>query len=298
MSLIRTALQTALLTAPSRRAYTRLGSQQPRKIVASAADGVGRRDAIRTALLSVGAGPGALALPATGEPVVQAPAIAVFDVVKPVLDKRQYRGLVLPNGLRVLLVSDASTDRAAAALDVRAGYFDDPADVPGLAHFCEHMLFLGTRKYPEEGGFDSFINAAAGSNNAYTAAEDTCYFFEVDARRFDDALDRFAQFFVKDGPLFTPSATSRELNAIESEHQKNLQADSWREQQLLKMISGELTGRQHPYWKFGTGNRATLLDEPAKRGKDVRQDLLTYHGAKYGRSPRAAARRGTSRAPL
>lgn len=31
-----------------------------------------------------------------------------------------------------------------------AGYFSDPEDVPGLAHFCEHMLFLGTEPFPEE----------------------------------------------------------------------------------------------------------------------------------------------------
>ena len=27
-----------------------------------------------------------------------------------------------------------------------AGGLCDPPDIPGLAHFCEHMLFLGTEK--------------------------------------------------------------------------------------------------------------------------------------------------------
>ena len=35
-------------------------------------------------------------------------------------------------------------------MDVNVGQFSDPVDVPGLAHFCEHMLFLGTEKYPNE----------------------------------------------------------------------------------------------------------------------------------------------------
>ena len=43
----------------------------------------------------------------------------------------------------MLLVSDPSTDKAAAAMDVHIGHMSDPPNLPGLAHFCEHMLFLG-----------------------------------------------------------------------------------------------------------------------------------------------------------
>lgn len=45
---------------------------------------------------------------------------------------------------------------------------NNPAEWQGLAHFCEHMLFLGTASYPEEGDFEKFISANGGSNNAYT----------------------------------------------------------------------------------------------------------------------------------
>ena len=68
-------------------------------------------------------------------------------------DAREYRALLLPNQLRVLLISDKSSNRAAAALDVHVGSFSDPADVPGIAHFAEHMCFLGTEKYPDETDF-------------------------------------------------------------------------------------------------------------------------------------------------
>ena len=37
------------------------------------------------------------------------------------------------------------------------GCFQDPVELPGLAHFCEHMLFLGTEKYPEEGLYKKVI---------------------------------------------------------------------------------------------------------------------------------------------
>lgn len=52
--------------------------------------------------------------------------------------------------MKVLLVSDPTTERSAASLSVGVGHMSDPDDVPGLAHFLEHMLFLGTEKYPNE----------------------------------------------------------------------------------------------------------------------------------------------------
>ena len=63
-------------------------------------------------------------------------------VVSP-MDDRSYRALTLDNGLQVLLISDPTTQKAAAALDVYVGSGDNPAGRGGLAHFLEHMLFVG-----------------------------------------------------------------------------------------------------------------------------------------------------------
>ena len=105
-------------------------------------------------------------------------------------DKYAYRALTLPNGLRVLLASDPKADTAAAALDVHVGHYSDPDDVPGLAHFNEHMLFLGNSKYPEEGQLEAFLSAHGGASNAYTSSEDTCYFFSVNQDALLPALKR------------------------------------------------------------------------------------------------------------
>jgi insulysin len=43
--------------------------------------------------------------------------------------------------MEVILISDPDSEKAAAAMDMRVGAFSDPDDVPGLAHFLEHMLF-------------------------------------------------------------------------------------------------------------------------------------------------------------
>lgn len=56
---------------------------------------------------------------------------------KPSLDDRSYRVIKLPNQLEVLLVHDAETDKASAAMDVNVGNFSDPEDFPGMAHAVE-----------------------------------------------------------------------------------------------------------------------------------------------------------------
>lgn len=190
-------------------------------------------------------------------------------------DKKQYRALTLPNGLRVLLASDPKTDTAAAALDVHVGHFSDPADVPGLAHFCEHMLFLGTEKFPKEGELEDFLSRHGGQSNAYTATEDTCYFFSLNQDALQPALERFSQFFVS--PLFTAAATDRELNAIESENAKNLNQDSWRLDQLQKTRYNP----DHPVTKFGTGNKFTLKEGTEKKNINLRAELLKFHDRYY-----------------
>ncbi|CAM9705052.1 unnamed protein product, partial [Hapterophycus canaliculatus] len=63
---------------------------------------------------------------------------------------------------KVLLISDPETKTSAAAMDVHVGHFSDPDDLPGLAHFCEHLLFLGTDKYPDETRYTSHTSTTHG----------------------------------------------------------------------------------------------------------------------------------------
>ena len=129
------------------------------------------------------------------------------NVAKSEEDKRSYRALQLNNGIKVgtrtrmqidsyyikrenlpfrahfwkqlsiiiqvLLVSDETTDKSAAALDVHIGHMSDPVNLPGLAHFCEHMLFLGTEKFPDENEYSKFLSQHGGSFNAFTSSDHT-----------------------------------------------------------------------------------------------------------------------------
>ena len=202
---------------------------------------------------------------------------------QPSSDKRQYHHITIDHGqqqqqqqLDVLLISDPDTDKASAAMDVHVGQLCD-GDFPGIAHFCEHMLFIGTEKYPTENAYDQFLTSHGGSSNAFTDLEHTCYYFDVQAGELEGALDRFAQCFI--GPLFTQSALEREVQAVDSEHHKNLQQDMWRLYQLSKTaLATGSTGNSHAFASFGSGNQESL---PIS---NIREALLGFYDKYYRQS--------------
>jgi len=200
------------------------------------------------------------------------PALFAAEIVKSPNDHRDYQFFTLPNALKVLLVSDPEADKAAAALNVAVGSGAEPADRQGLAHFLEHMLFLGTEQYPEPDEYQAFIAAHGGNHNAFTGFEDTNYFFDVDADHLLPALDRFAQFFV--APLFNPEYVEREKNAVHSEYQMLRQRDGWRARDAVH----QLANPDHPMGRFVVGSLETLAD---REGRPVRDDLLDFYRNHY-----------------
>ncbi|MFT7287302.1 MAG: insulysin [Halieaceae bacterium] len=187
-------------------------------------------------------------------------------------DTYGYRLLTLDNGLKTLLISDPDTPKSAASLDVQVGSGDNPADRGGLAHFLEHMLFLGTKKYPDAAEYERFITEHGGSRNAYTSFEHTNYFFDVDAAHLPGALDRFAQFFI--APNFDGAYVERERNAVEAEYQMGLKSDSRRGLDVLQASMNP----EHPYSRFAVGSLDSLADRP---NRPVRDDLIAFYEKHY-----------------
>ncbi len=74
-------------------------------------------------------------------------SVRVVDTIKKGdSDIWNYRGLELDNGMLCVLISHPNFEKAAASLDVEIGSYADPKEVPGVAHFLEHMLFMGSSK--------------------------------------------------------------------------------------------------------------------------------------------------------
>ncbi|CAG8512456.1 9385_t:CDS:2, partial [Funneliformis caledonium] len=202
-------------------------------------------------------------------------AVLSVPIEKSSNDDRSYRLIRLNNELEALLIHDAKTDYSSAALDVHVGSLCDPENLQGLAHFCEHLLFMGTEKYPRENTYSEDLSTHGGHSNAFTGPDHTNYYFEVRSEFLDVTLDQFAQFFI--APLFNPSCTERELLAVDSENNKNLQSDIWRMIQMEKLLMNP----KHPFSKFNTGNLETLRDNPIKQGLNIRDELLKFHDKYY-----------------
>lgn len=185
-------------------------------------------------------------------------------------DKAEFRHLVLANGLRVLLVSDPNFNKSGAALVVGTGQLDDPFDMVGLAHFTEHMLFLGTEKYPDVSSYGAFMQSNGGYNNAYTTTDITNFQFEVRNEAFAEGVDRLAQFFI--APLINADYASREVNAVNNEAMRHVQNDGRRILNVRRELYNPAAGES----KFSVGNKVTLAHADAAA---VRRFYETHYSA-------------------
>ena len=193
----------------------------------------------------------------------------VKNIIKPKIDTLDYGFKVLSNGLKVLLVSDPETTKSSAALAVNIGSLVNKKDEQGLAHFCEHLLFMGNNKYPSENEYSDYLAKNGGSCNASTTLDNTLYYFDVSNEAFEGALDRFAQFFISSN--FNESSVEREIKAIDNEFSEYLNSD---ERRLLEIKSSNMN-KDSPFNNFMTGNLKTLTKP------DIREKLLVFYKKYY-----------------
>lgn len=187
-------------------------------------------------------------------------------------DSKQYQAITLNNGLRVLLIHNDESTKSAAALAVNVGHFNDPSDRQGLAHFLEHMLFLGTKNYPDGSEYQKFINQHGGNHNAWTGTEHTCFFFDISATHFLSALERFSEFFI--APLLADDFVVKERENIDAEFTLKLKDDIRR----LYDVHKDTINPKHPFSQFSVGNLDTLAD---RDGQNISQELQAFFQKYY-----------------
>lgn len=190
------------------------------------------------------------------EPFTRIEDTSNLPLLSPAFSMRKTSKIRLSNGLELLLISDPEADQSAATVSVATGSWNDPIEYPGMAHFCEHMLFMGTAKYPDTNLFSSEIANYDGTNNAFTSADRTVYMFSSRTEGFLPLLDQFAHFFID--PLFDPSNIAREMHAVDQEFALHKNQDNWRKYMVFK----ELGNPDHPNHLFSTGNSQTLANIP------------------------------------
>jgi coenzyme PQQ biosynthesis probable peptidase PqqF len=177
----------------------------------------------------------------------------------------------LDNGLGVALVSLPGASKAAISLRVAAGSHDEPQEYPGLAHFLEHLVFLGSAGFDGEQRLMPFVQACGGQVNATTQARHTDYFCEVPAQRLGEALARLVDMLAR--PLLEPAAQLREREVVHAEYLARSQdADT-----LVATALSQALAHGHRCAAFVAGNRHTLAVESAA----FQHALMAFHRRFY-----------------
>ncbi|MBE8597514.1 pitrilysin [Xenorhabdus sp. BG5] len=171
-------------------------------------------------------------------------------------DLRQYKAIKLQNGMTVLLVSDEKAIKSLAAVSLPVGHMENPDNQLGLAHYLEHMVLMGSRRYPQPGGFAEFLQKHGGNRNASTNANRTAFYLEVENDALTEAVDRLADALAE--PLLEPVNADRERHAVDNEMTIARAGEGHR----LWQIRSETINPAHPNARFAGGNLETLKDKP------------------------------------
>lgn len=203
------------------------------------------------------------------------PAQAKVVIEKSPSDAREYQYLELSNKLKVVVVSDKSSEKSAATLSVLAGSYDEPVDKPGLAHFLEHMIIMGSKKHPHPGDFNTYVNDHGGGRNAMTAQDRTTFFYDIQPNFFEESLARFSDHFVH--PLFDENYIEKEIKAVDAEFQTHREDDFYRGYYILKNVSNPL----HAMHRFTAGNKESLWPKNKEGAKALRNRFMDFYSQFY-----------------
>ncbi|WP_159565803.1 pitrilysin [Budvicia diplopodorum] len=187
-------------------------------------------------------------------------------------DTRQYKAIKLDNGMTVLLVSDNLASKSLAALALPVGSLEDPDSQLGLAHYLEHMVLMGSKRYPQPDSISEFLKKHGGSHNASTASYRTAFYLEVENDALAPAVDRLADAIAE--PLLDPVYADRERNAVNAEMTMARSRDGMR----MAQVGAETLNPAHPSARFSGGNLDTLKDKP---GSKLHDELVAFYHRYY-----------------
>lgn len=173
-----------------------------------------------------------------------------FHIDTTINEKRDIEGIILSNGIKVVLISDPELNDSSCCVGVGAGYLQD--EFEGTAHFLEHLLFMGSEKYQKQNEYHAYVGTCGGTHNAFTADNMTCYYISLDSSFLTKGIDMLSWFFR--APILDPIHIKSEREIIDSEHNKNILSDVWIMDDMFKKFMHS----KSKYAKFGTGNNESL----------------------------------------
>jgi predicted Zn-dependent peptidase len=120
--------------------------------------------------------------------------------------------IILKNGLRLLLVPQASSLAASLLILVEAGSEYETKRINGISHFLEHMMFKGTMNRPQPGMIAEELAALGAQSNAFTGQEYTGYWAKAESRKLKNILEIVSDLYLN--PVFNPEEIEKERGVI------------------------------------------------------------------------------------
>ena len=147
----------------------------------------------------------------------------------------------LPNGLRVLLLEDHRSPIVSVQIWYRVGSRNEQRGATGIAHFLEHLMFKGTKRYgPRQ--FARLVEQNGGQDNAFTSQDVTSYFVNIAADKLDLVLDLEADRMRN--LLLDPKEIDSERQVVIEERRTRTEDDP---EGFLGEEVGSLAFKAHPY---------------------------------------------------
>jgi predicted Zn-dependent peptidase len=158
----------------------------------------------------------------------------------------------LDNGLRVLTVTLPHVQSVSLGFFLAVGSRYESAEVSGISHFAEHMLFKGTERWPTARDIAEAIEGRGGLVNASTGLETTLYWAKVASAHTAEAMDVLADMLLR--ATFAPVEMEKERSVIVEEINYALDTPD----SLVQILVANLQWPGHALGRDVAGSRDTV----------------------------------------
>ena len=180
---------------------------------------------------------------------------------------RDLRRTVLPNGLIVLTERMEHLHSVAMGVWIKSGSRCETAEMNGISHFVEHMLFKGTRSRSAQ-RIAREMDSIGGNLDAFTSKETICFNVKSLSDHVPIALDVLTDMVLN--PIFAPPDIERERGVILEE----IKIDEDNPDVLVHELFTQSFWKGHPLGKpiLGTTDTVARMRQP---------QFLAYHGDRF-----------------
>ncbi|MFH1678854.1 MAG: pitrilysin family protein [Candidatus Omnitrophota bacterium] len=181
-----------------------------------------------------------------------------------------YQKTVLNNGLRLITYTMPRMESVSIGVWVRVGGRYESNNIKGIAHFLEHLIFKGSKRYSCQ-QIKELIEGVGGALNGFTSEEATCYLAKLPAKKQFQALDILTDMTVN--PILQHSDIERERFVILEEIKMHRDLPQSHVHDLLEQILWPA----HPLGLPILGTKKTILQLK-------REDLASFQRKNYSPS--------------